>query len=194
MRTAHSLAAACLLLAAATSCSAFFEDSTPVTAEAEQESLYALTVNSLDGKATPLADYEGKVALVVNTASKCGFTPQYEGLQELSEQYADEGLVVLGFPSGDFRNQEFESASEIAQFCTENYGVTFPLFERSGVKAGPEQSPVFNYLGAATGSLPGWNFGKYLVDRDGHAIAFFDTRVAPDAPELRTAIEAALGS
>lgn len=192
MRSFLSSAVACLALVSLPSCSAFFEDSTPVTAEAKQETLYSLTVNALDGKAVPLSSYEGKVALVVNTASKCGFTPQYKGLQKLSDEYADRGLVVLGFPSGDFRNQEFENASEIAQFCSENYGVTFPLFERSGVKAGPEQSPVFAYLGAATGSLPGWNFGKYLVDRQGHAVAFFDTRVAPDAAELRAAIEAAL--
>ena len=179
-----------LLAGLSASCSAFFEESTPVTAEAREQTLYDLTVTDLDGRTVDLDQYAGRVALVVNTASRCGFTPQYEGLQALHEDYAGRGLVVMGFPSGDFRDQEFDDPIEIRTFCDETYGIEFPLFEKSGVKEGPGQSPVFAYLGGATGSLPGWNFGKYLVDREGHPIAFYDTRVKPD--ELREAIEAAL--
>lgn len=136
--------------------------------------------------------YGGSVLLVTNVASKCGFTPQYEGLEALYRTYKDRGLVVLGFPSGDFAGQEFESDEEIQEFCKLNYGVTFPLFSKSSVK-GDRANALFKNLSAKTGKQPSWNFNKYLVGRDGKVIAHFGSRVAPDSPELKQAIEAALG-
>ena len=135
--------------------------------------------------------YGGKVLLVTNVASHCGFTPQYEGLEKLYKTYEGKGLVVLGFPSGDFNNQEFEDEAEIAKFCKQNFGVTFPMFSRSSVK-GPEANPLFKGLAAKTGEEPGWNFNKYLVGRDGKVIAHFGSKVSPDSPELTKAVEAAL--
>ncbi|PZN34840.1 MAG: glutathione peroxidase [Proteobacteria bacterium] len=135
--------------------------------------------------------YGGKVLLVANVASHCGFTPQYEGLEKLYRTYRERGLVVLGFPSGDFAGQEFEDEAEIAEFCKLNFGVSFPLFSRSSVK-GPEANELFKKLIASTGEEPGWNFNKYLVGRDGKAIAHFPSKVEPDSPELIKAIEAAL--
>lgn len=135
--------------------------------------------------------YGGKVLLVTNVASHCGFTPQYEGLEKLYKTYEGKGLVVLGFPSGDFNNQEFQDEAEIAKFCKQNFGVTFPMFGRSSVK-GPEANPLFKGLAAKTGQEPGWNFNKYLVGRDGKVIAHFDSKVSPDSPELTKAVEAAL--
>jgi len=155
-------------------------------------SFYALEAKGLDGAAVPLERYRGKVALVVNTASKCGYTPQYEGLEKLQAEYGERGFTVLGFPSGDFGGQEYGSAEEIREFCDSRFKVTFPLFEKSGVKAGPNQSPVFAFLGSATGSLPGWNFGKYLVDREGKVLAFFPTPTEPTGAEIKGAIEKAL--
>lgn len=177
-----------------TSCSAFFEDTVEASPEAAESTLYDIQVRSLEGEEVRLDAYRGQVALIVNTASKCGYTPQYAGLQELHETYAEQGLAVLGFPSGDFRDQEFSTAAEIQGFCTENYGVTFPLFERTGVKEGEDQSELYRRLGEATGSLPGWNFGKYLVGRDGKVLAFYDTSTKPTGDELIAAIEAALAA
>lgn len=168
----------------------------PVTEELvmkwEGSSLYSIDVATLEGDPVSLGAYRGRVTLVVNTASKCGFTPQYEGLQELHEQYGDRGFEVLGFPSGDFMGQEFGSATEIREFCTSQYQVTFPMFAKVGVKAGDDQSPVFEYLGTQVGELPAWNFGKYVVNRNGEPVAYFGSRTAPTAPEVIAAIEAAL--
>jgi glutathione peroxidase len=135
--------------------------------------------------------YHGKVLLVTNVASHCGFTPQYEGLEKLYKQNKDKGLVVLGFPSGDFKEQEFASDAEIAEFCKLNFGVSFPMFTRSSVK-GEQANPLFKKLITKTGKEPGWNFNKYLVGRDGKVIAHFDSKVEPDSPELTKAIETAL--
>jgi glutathione peroxidase len=135
--------------------------------------------------------YGGKVLLVTNVASHCGFTPQYEGLEKLYRENKDKGLVVLGFPSGDFKEQEFESDAQIAEFCKLNFGVSFPMFSRSSVK-GENANPLFKKLIAETGKEPGWNFNKYLVGRDGQVIAHFGSKVEPDSPELKQAIEAAL--
>ncbi len=154
------------------------------------DSFYALKTRTLQGQPADLAQYAGKVALVVNVASECGFTPQYAGLQKLYDELKDCGLVVLGFPSNDFAGQEPGSPEEIAAFCRKNYGVTFPMFSKLVTRAGPDQSPVYAYLGRS-GSLPGWNFGKYVVGRDGRAIRFFDSKVTPDSPELRQVIETA---
>jgi len=156
-------------------------------------SLYDLQTTTLDGKPAPLAAYKGKVTLVVNTASQCGYTPQYAGLQKLHDEMKGKGFSVLGFPSNDFGGQEPGAAEEIATFCQRNYGVTFPMFSKLVTKAGPDQSPIYTYLGA-TGNLPGWNFSKYLVGKDGTVKAFFPSKVTPEDPALRKAIEEALAS
>jgi len=156
-------------------------------------SLYDLKVTALDGSAVDLEAYKGKVTLVVNVASQCGYTPQYAGLEKLYRELAPKGVVILGFPSNDFGGQEPGTAEEIGQFCRKNYGVTFPMFAKVVTKAGPEQSPVYAFLGES-GELPKWNFSKYVVDKNGTVEAFFPSRVAPDAPELRAAIEKALAA
>lgn len=167
--------------------------STPPAAAKPAGSFYDLKPNTLDGKPGDLAAYKGKVTLVVNVASKCGYTPQYEGLEALHKELAPKGFAVLGFPSNDFGGQEPGSAEEIQQFCKLTYGVTFPMFEKSVTKAGPGQSPIYAYLGQ-TGNLPAWNFSKYLVGKDGKVIAFYPSKVKPDAPELRDAIAKALAN
>ncbi|HZS36185.1 MAG TPA: glutathione peroxidase [Polyangia bacterium] len=153
-------------------------------------SLYDLTVNTLGGAPQPLAGYKGKVALVVNTASECGFTPQYSGLQSLYEKLQSKGFVILGFPSNDFGAQEPGSAEQIQNFCQKNYGVTFPLFEKIATK-GAAQSPVFKLLAEKHGA-PKWNFHKYLVGKNGEVRAAFPSNVAPDDKTLAAAIDAAL--
>jgi glutathione peroxidase len=152
-------------------------------------SLWDFTPNSLAGKPQPLAAYKGKVALVVNVASECGFTPQYAGLEQLFEEYAPKGLVVLGFPSNDFGKQEPGSGDEIASFCEKNYGVKFPMFEKLSTK----DSPIYAFLAAKHGA-PKWNFHKYLVGKDGEVRGAFPSPIAPDANELRAAIDEALKS
>jgi glutathione peroxidase len=154
-------------------------------------SLYDLKVTTLDGRPADLSAYKGNVTLVVNVASQCGYTPQYAGLEALYRELAPRGVVILGFPSNDFGGQEPGTAEEIGQFCRKNYGVTFPMFAKVVTKAGPDQSPVYAFLGES-GTLPQWNFSKYVVDRNGKVEAFFPSRVAPNAPELRAAIEKAL--
>ncbi len=153
-------------------------------------SLYDLTLNSLEGKPQALSTYKGKVVLAVNVASECGYTPQYAGLQKLYSAMKDRGLVVLGFPCNQFGAQEPGSAAQIESFCQKNYGVTFPLFEKLEVK-GPGKAPLYQFLTAKHGE-PAWNFHKYLVGKDGQVIAAFPSKVAPDSPELKAAIEAAL--
>lgn len=123
--------------------------------------------------------YAGKVILVVNTASECGFTPQYEGLQKLYDQYQDRGFVVLGFPSNDFGNQEPGDEEAIAEFCKINYGVEFPMFEKIRVK-GENAHPFYRQLAEAAGEVPQWNFHKYLIDRTGNVVGAYDSRVTPD--------------
>jgi glutathione peroxidase len=161
-----------------------------VAAKEPAMSLYDLTVHTLAGKPQPLSVYKGKVALVVNTASECGFTPQYAGLEKLWEQYQGKSFVILGFPSNDFGAQEPGSPEQIATFCKRNYGVTFPMFEKVATK-GPAQSPVYKLLAAKLGE-PKWNFHKYLVGKSGQVEKAFPSNVAPDAKELRDAIDAAL--
>jgi glutathione peroxidase len=159
----------------------------PVSAD----SFYALKTTTLQGQPADLSQYAGKVALVVNVASQCGFTPQYAGLEKLYEELKGRGFVILGFPSNDFGGQEPGSPEEIATFCKKNYGVTFPVFSKLVTKAGPEQSPLYGFLGQS-GSLPAWNFGKYLLGKDGKVVKYFPSKVTPESPELREAIEAAL--
>lgn len=135
--------------------------------------------------------YAGKVLLVVNTASKCGFTPQFEGLEALHAKYKGKGFAVLGFPSGDFMAQEFTDEKQIQEFCTLTYGVKFPMFEKVHVK-GEDATPFYKDLLAITGEAPKWNFHKYLIGRDGRTVASFGTRTAPDDKALVAAIEAAI--
>jgi len=138
------------------------------------------------------AAYGGKVLLVVNTASKCGFTKQYEALEKLNATYADQGFAVLGFPSNDFMGQEPGTEEEIREFCTLTYGVKFPMFEKVSVKQGSAH-PFYARLAAASdGTYPGWNFHKYLVDRHGNVVANYPSRVKPDDAELVARIEALL--
>jgi glutathione peroxidase len=181
MRLALSLFALALLPLAA------LAEGGPLSAD----SFYALKTTTLQGQPADLSQYSGRVALVVNVASHCGFTPQYAGLEKLYEELKGRGFVVLGFPSNDFGGQEPGTPDEIAGFCKKNYGVTFPMFSKLVTKPGPEQSPIYAYLGRG-GSLPSWNFGKYLVGRYGHVLEFFPSKVAPEAADLRQAIEKAL--
>ena len=135
-----------------------------------------------------LCQYSGKVLLVVNTASRCGFTPQYEGLEKLYRRYKERGLVVLGFPSNDFGAQEPGSAKDIAKFCEANYGVSFPMFAKTRVAAGAA-NPFYERLASASGSRPQWNFHKYLINRRGETVLAFETRVAPEDRKLVAEIE-----
>lgn len=134
--------------------------------------------------------YGGKVVLVVNTASRCGYTPQFEGIEKLYKTYQGDGLVVLGFPSDQFRQEEASDES-IAKFCTANFGVSFPMFSKSRVD-GDDASPFYKALKAATRKAPEWNFNKYLIGRDGQVIAHYGSRVRPDDAELLKAIKAEL--
>ncbi len=156
-------------------------------------SLYDLKTTTLQGKPADLAAYRGKVTLVVNTASECGYTPQYEGLEALHRDLAPKGFSVLGFPSNDFGAQEPGTAQEIAEFCRKNYGVTFPMFAKLSTRPGAGQSPIYTFLGAS-GHLPAWNFSKYVVGKNGKIVAFFPSAVEPNAPELRAAINKALNA
>jgi glutathione peroxidase len=156
-------------------------------------SFYDLQTMALDGKPGNLAQYKGTVSLVVNVASKCGYTPQYEGLEKLQREMKGKGFNVLGFPSNDFGGQEPGTAQEIATFCRLTYDVTFPMFEKVVTKRGAGQSPVYAYLGQS-GNLPAWNFSKYVVDKSGRVVAFFPSDVTPEDPGLRAAIQKALGT
>ncbi len=157
---------------------------------------YAFKAETIDGRQVALADYRGRVLLVVNTASKCGFTPQYDGLEKLYRQLQARGFVVLGFPSNDFLGQEFGSNAEVAQFCKLNYGVTFPMFAKIVVK-GEGQHPLYRWLTdpstnpGSSGAIT-WNFNKFLIDRTGRVVARFGSKTKPDDPELVRAVEQAL--
>ena len=155
-------------------------------------SLLDRSMSDILEKPRSLCQYAGKVVLVVNTASQCGYTPQYEGLEALYRKYRDRGLVVLGFPSNDFGGQEPGSNQEIAAFCVNQYAVEFPMFAKTSVR-GSDANPLFAELARATTSPPRWNFHKYLIARDGKQVQAFDTRVAPGDPKLVGAIEKLLG-
>jgi glutathione peroxidase len=146
-----------------------------------------------DEKPQNLCQYAGKVVLVVNTASKCGFTPQYEGLEALYGKYGPQGLVVLGFPSGDFGGQELNDSKAIADFCFNTYGVKFPMFAKSSVK-GSAANPLFSQLAQSTGKAPGWNFHKYLIGRDGKPLGSYDSNVQPTGATMVAVIEKALAA
>jgi glutathione peroxidase len=142
-----------------------------------QQSIYDFTMTSLDGKSIDFAQYKGKYLLLVNTASKCGYTPQYAELEKLHEQFGNK-LAVLGFPANNFLWQEPGSNEEIASFCQKNYGVKFQMFEKISVKGG-DAAPLYKWLTEKTGKKPTWNFCKYLVGPDGNVIGFFDSKVSP---------------
>ena len=151
------------------------------------------TLTGIDGKPMPLAEFKGSTVLVVNTASECGYTPQYEELEALWQAYRDKGLVVLGVPSNDFGGQEPGTASEIATFCKLNYGVTFPLADKTVVK-GEGAHPFYRWAGEQAGMLgrPKWNFHKYLIGADGRFIDWFSTPTKPMGPKIKAAVEKAL--
>lgn len=193
MRT--PLAAAVLALAALAACdraapSPTATQSAPVASNPtpmDHATLHTLKAKRLDGTEEALSTYAGKVVLVVNTASECGYTPQYAPLEALYEKYKDRGFTVLGFPSNDFGGQEPGSAADIAAFCKSKYGVTFPLFDKVKTK-GDGQSPVYALLAQAKGE-PKWNFHKYLVDKQGNVVAAWPSAVRPDSAEITQAIE-----
>lgn len=156
---------------------------------AQKARLSDFSFTAIDGTAMPLSAYAGKVVLLVNTASFCGFTRQYEGLQALWERYQDKGLVVIGVPSNNF-NQEPDGEAKIAEFCRGAFGVTFPLTEKVSVK-GRDAHPVYQWINSALdgNGQPGWNFHKFLIGRDGQSVQSFSTVVSPNAPTLTGAIE-----
>ena len=158
--------------------------------------IHDFTLNSIDGQPTPLAQFKGKVVLIVNVASRCGFTPQYAGLETLYNKYKDRGVVVLGFPANNFLWQEPGTNEAIKAFCSTKYHVTFPMFAKVSVK-GADKTPLYRFLtdkkaSPSTGGEIGWNFTKFLADRNGKVIGRFASKVAPDSAELIHALEAAL--
>jgi glutathione peroxidase len=160
------------------------------------ESIYDIPLKDIDGKDTSLKPYQGKVMLVVNVASKCGFTPQYTALEALHQKYKDQGLVVLGFPCNQFAHQEPGTDAEIKQFCSSKYDVTFPLFDKIEVN-GAHRHPLYVLLAGKDSPFAGnigWNFTKFLVGRDGKILKRFNSPVKPDSPEVIQAIEAALAA
>ncbi|MGA9623811.1 MAG: glutathione peroxidase [Bryobacteraceae bacterium] len=154
-------------------------------------SVHEFTLNSIDGKPAPLSAYQGKVVLIVNVASRCGFTPQYAGLEALYEKYKDRGFTILGFPANNFGGQEPGTNEEIKTFCSSKYNVTFPMYAKISVK-GDDKAPLYQFLTAATGSEIQWNFTKFLVDKNGKVVGRFEPKVTPESPDVAEAIEKAL--
>ena len=183
-----------LLVVAATTLRAWSGNDSPKGEK--QPMIYTFALKSIDGKEVNLSQYRGKALLLVNVASQCGYTPQYEGLQKIYSKYKDRGLVVLGFPANNFGAQEPGSDEEIKTFCSTRYNVTFPMFSKISVK-GPDQHPLYQYLtNAATnpkfaGEIK-WNFNKFLVDKQGNIAARFDSKEAPESETVVGAIEKAL--
>ena len=166
-----------------------------VVAGAAGASVYDYTLPSIDGNPTPLSTYKGKVVLLVNVASRCGFTPQYSALESLYEKYKDQGFVILGFPANNFGAQEPGTNAEIKTFCSSKYNVTFPMFGKVSVK-GSDTTPLYQFLTkdanpAVAGDIK-WNFTKFLVDRGGNVVTRFEPPVKPDSPEVVNAVEKAL--
>ena len=153
-------------------------------------SVHEFTLNSIDGSPAPLSAYQGKVVLIVNVASRCGFTPQYTGLEALYEKYKDRGFVILGFPANNFGGQEPGTNEEIKTFCSTKYNVTFPMYSKISVK-GDDKAPLYQFLTATGGEIQ-WNFTKFLVDKNGKVVARFEPKVTPESPEVAEAIEKAL--
>ena len=168
------------------------------TLMAAEKTVYDFTLNSIEGQATPLSSFKGKVVLLVNVASRCGFTPQYSGLEALYEKYKDRGFVIVGIPANNFGAQEPGTNQEIKTFCTSKYHVTFPMMAKVSVKGG-DITPLYAFLtdktaNPKTGGEIGWNFTKFLIAPDGKVIARFDSEVEPDSKDLTSAIEKALAN
>jgi glutathione peroxidase len=154
--------------------------------------VHEFSLTTIDGKPAPLSAYKGKAVLLVNVASKCGYTKQYSGLQALYEKYKDKGLVIVGVPANNFGGQEPGTNEEIATFCSRNYNVSFPMMSKVSVK-GDDMIPLYGYLTQNTGGDVKWNFTKFLVDKDGKIVNRFESKVAPESPEMAAAVEKALG-
>ena len=170
-------------------------DTEPSPEKAPSPYVLKYEMNRIDGTKESLEKYKGKVILIVNTASKCGLTPQYEALESVYREYKDRGLVILGFPANNFMGQEPGSNKEIAEFCTERFEVSFPMFEKISVK-GDKAHPLYKQLASQpkpAGGAPSWNFTKYLIDREGNAVARFDPKVIPKDKKITTEIEKLLG-
>jgi glutathione peroxidase len=168
------------------------------TLMAAEKTIYDFTLNSIDGQSTPLSTFKGKVVLLVNVASKCGYTPQYTALEALYEKYKDRGFVIVGIPANNFGAQEPGTNAEIKTFCSSKYHVTFPMMAKVSVK-GDDITPLYQYLtdktaNPKTGGEIGWNFTKFLVDADGKVVARFDSKVEPDSPQVSAAIDQALAN
>jgi glutathione peroxidase len=165
-----------------------------VHTSAAAASVYEFTMNDIDGKSVKLDSYKGKVLLIVNVASRCGYTPQYEGLQKIYDKYKSQGLVVLGFPANNFMGQEPGTDADIKTFCSTKYNVSFPMFSKISVKGG-DKHPLYKYLTEESGQFAGdvkWNFGKFLIGKDGKILARFDSGDKPESETVVKAIEAAL--
>ena len=160
-------------------------------------SIYQFNMKSIDGQPVKLKHYKGKVVMVVNVASRCGYTPQYAGLEKLYEEYKDRGFVIVGVPANNFAQQEPGTNEEIKKFCSTKYNVTFPMMAKVSVK-GDDKTPLYQYLTSATedpqfGGEIKWNFTKFLVGRDGKLVARFEPAITPDSSQVKAAIESALG-
>lgn len=176
-----------LMLGSTQSCNT----STPKTMTNDPEkakTVYDFTMTTLDGKTQSLADYKGKVIIMVNVASRCGYTPQYADLEKFYNEYKDQGVVVLGFPANNFMGQEPGSNEEIATFCQKNYGVTFPMFAKISVK-GHDIDPLYAYLTKTLGEDISWNFNKILIDKNGKPVQHFKSGVLPASPEFVEAVK-----
>jgi len=170
---------------------------TALLAFAAEKSVYDYTLNSIEGQAAPFSAYKGKVLMVVNVASRCGYTPQYSALESIYEKYKDKGFVIVGVPANNFGAQEPGTDAEIKTFCTRKYNVQFPMMSKVSVK-GSDTAPLYQYLtdskaNPKTGGEIKWNFTKFLVDRQGNIVARFEPEVTPDSPQVLSAIEQALG-
>ena len=166
------------------------------TVTVRAESIYDIKLKDIDGKDTTLAAYKGKALLIVNVASKCGYTPQYKSLEATYQKYKDKGLVVLGFPCNQFGGQEPGTNEEIKQFCSSNYNVTFPLFDKLEVN-GANRHPLYVALAGEKSPFPGnikWNFNKFVIGKDGKILKRFDSKATPDSAEVTQAIEGALAA
>jgi len=156
-----------------------------------ETSIYDFSLKTIDGAPAPLSSYKGKVVLLVNVASKCGYTPQYAGLEKLYEKYRDKGFVIVGIPANNFGAQEPGTNEEIKTFCSRNYNVTFPMMSKVSVKGG-DQAPLYGYLTGKTGGDIKWNFTKFLIDKKGNIVSRFESAVTPESAEMTQAIEQAL--
>ena len=167
-------------------------------AMAGEKSIYDFTINSIDGESAPLSKFQGKVVLVVNVASRCGFTPQYSALEKVYEKYKGRGFVIVGFPANNFGGQEPGSNQEIKTFCSTKYNVTFPMMAKVSVK-GDDKTPLYQFLtdktaNPSTGGEIQWNFTKFLIGPDGRPVARFEPNITPDDPQVTAAIEKELAS